>query len=84
MNEESVSILKQSDPLDWVLTNYAWPKSTYCLVPISQRLLRFKFYENLLTNGARSSTSSDDSHMHNTIVERDQTTSANNQQLVSF
>ena len=71
------------------MNNYVWPKNSHCLLPISQRILRLKFYENLLTNGARTSTSSDDSSLRNNMTENDQnnnnnTTHTNNQQLVSI
>ena len=83
LNEKSINNLKQLDPFDWITINYPWPKNSHFLIPINQRLLRLKYYEDFLTNSARSSTSSEDNNLQTTLIERDQNKSNNQQQLVS-
>lgn len=53
--------IKQTDPTEWVLGNYAWPKNDNN-VNIHQRLLRVKLHCSMTTN--RISSSSDDSEFH--------------------
>lgn len=76
---ESSQSLKLSDPVEWLVSNYPWPKNTgaNCGVPISQRLFRLKLYDNYLTNSARSS-SSDESDIQNTVIETGVNNSNNN------
>jgi hypothetical protein len=66
-NGNSLSV-KQTDPVEWLVNNYPWPKSatataSNCVPSIGQRLFRLKLYDNYLTNSARSS-SSDESDLH--------------------
>lgn len=74
--------LKQFDPTDWILNNYAWPKNEGSM-NIQQRLLRVRFFNNnpnSLTTFNRISSSSDDSSEFNT----NSTSDNKNQNLVSF
>lgn len=75
--------LKQFDPTDWILNNYAWPKNEGTM-NIQQRLLRVRFFgnnnSNVITTLNRISSSSDDSSEFNTNSMSD----AKNQNLVSF
>ena len=62
MNDKHRFSIKQTDPTEWVLNNYVWPR-TDTNVNIHQRLLRCKFLNDITTTN-RISSSSDDSELH--------------------
>lgn len=63
---------QQHDPVEWIISNYPWPRSSATgAIPISQRLLRLKLYDNFLAAySARSSSSDESEPQANTVMEQ--------------
>lgn len=53
---------RQSDPVEWIIKNYVWPKSSNS-ISISQRLQKIKIDEKYMTKEIRASAISNDSDL---------------------
>ncbi len=63
--------IKQTDPTEWIINNYVWPR-TDTNINLQQRFLSVKYLNEIKTN--RISSSSDDSefNIHNRSVNKNQ------------
>lgn len=48
----------KNDPVEWLLSNYPWPRTNHSTISISQRLLRLKLYHNFFSSPPVQSSSS--------------------------